>query len=98
MFIHTAHFTVQQNQVKKYRADSCMWARCAKKSKGFIAYYTFKSSDYRNRYISAYIWKTKKDNDRFMSKFHDYLVSKSNATVFVNRYCNMTAIDTILGN
>ena len=70
-----------------------MWARYAKKAKGFVAYRTMKRVDYAHQYASVYEWKRKLDHDRFMSKFHDWLVSKSKAKVKVLGYYNLKAID-----
>jgi hypothetical protein len=73
-----------------------MWASYAKKTKGFIAYFTMKRAGFKNQYVSVYEWKTKGDHDRFMKRFHDWLVSKSKAKVKVSGYYNLKAIDKII--
>ena len=95
MFIHTVLFEVKPKDVTTYRKDSKMWARHALKAKGFVAYHTMKRLDARNQYASVYEWKTKPDHDRFMRKFHDWLVSKSSARVKVLGYYNLKAIDRL---
>jgi len=93
MFIHSVLFIVQPKEVAKYRKDSLMWARYARKAKGFIAYHTMQRYGYKNQFASVYEWQSKADHDRFMKKFHDYLVSKSFARVKVIDYYNLKAID-----
>ena len=93
MFIHSVLFEVEPKEVAKYRKDSLMWARFARKAKGFVAYHTMKRFDYKNQYASVYEWKTKQDHDRFMGKFHDWLVAKSKACVKVLGYYNLKSID-----
>jgi hypothetical protein len=93
MFIHSVLFEVEPKEVAKYRKDSLMWARFAKKAKGFIAYHTMKRFDHKNQFVSVYEWKAKQYHDRFMKKFHDLLVSKSRASVKVLGYYNLKSID-----
>ena len=93
MFIHSVLFEISPKEVSKYRKDSLMWARYAKKARGFIAYHTMKRVDYKNQYASVYEWKTKNDHDRFMKKLHDWLVGKSKARVKVLGYYNLKSID-----
>jgi hypothetical protein len=93
LYIHAVLFEIAPKEVKKYRADSLMWARFAKKAKGFVAYRTMVRSDYKHQYASVYEWKQKADHDRFMKKYHDWLVSKSKAKVTVLGYYNLKAID-----
>ena len=95
MFIHTVLFEVNPKQVLSYRKDSKMWARYAKKAKGFKYYNTMKRLGYKNQYASVYEWKSKQDHDRFMKKFHDWLVSKSKAKVCVLGYYNLTSLDRL---
>jgi len=95
MFIHSVLFEIEPGEVADYRADSKMWARCAKKEKGFVAYHTMGRVDHAHQYASVYEWKTKQDHDRFMKKFHDWLVSKSKAKVKVLGYYNLKAIDRL---
>ena len=93
MFIHSVLFEVGPKEVAIYRKDSLMWARFARKAKGFAAYHTMKRFGYKNQYASAYEWKAKADHDRFMGKFHDWLVGKSKARVKVLGYYNLKSID-----
>jgi hypothetical protein len=95
MFIHAVLFEVQPKEVLTYRKDCKMWARYAKKAKGFIAYFTMGRLTFKNQYLSVYEWKTKRDHDRFMNKFHDPLVNKSKARVKVLAYYNLKAIDKL---
>jgi len=95
MFIHVVLFEIKLKEVSDYRKDSKMWARYAKKYGGFISYHTMKRVDSRNQYASVYVWKTKQDHDRFMKKFHDWLVSKSKAQVKVLGYYNLKSIDKL---
>jgi hypothetical protein len=95
MFIHSVLFEIKPSQVKDYRKDSKMWARHAMQAKGFVAYHTMYRFGHKNQFASVYEWKTKKDHDRFMGKFHDWLVSKSKAKVSVVGYFNLTAIDKL---
>ena len=95
MFIHMVLFEIEPNQVEDYRQDSKMWAGYARKSKGFVGYCTMKRLDYKNQYVSVYEWKTKKDHDYFMDKFHDWLVNKSKARVKVLGYYNLRGVDKL---
>jgi hypothetical protein len=95
MFIHSVLFEIEPKEVAAYRNDSRMWARYAMKAKGFVAYHTMKRYDHKNQYASVYEWHHKLDHDRFMKKFHDYLVSKSKAHVTVLGYYNLKAIDRV---
>jgi hypothetical protein len=95
MFIHAVLFEVRPKEVLTYRKDSKMWAGYAKKAKGFIAYFTMGRLKFRNQYLSIYEWKTKRDHDRFMNKYHDALVNKSKARVKVLVYYNLKAIDKL---
>jgi hypothetical protein len=95
MFIHTVLFEIKPAEVKKYRDDSKMWAAYAKKAKGFAAYHTMKRLNEKNQYASVYEWKKKQDHDRFMKKYHDWLVAKSKAEVKVLGYYNLTAVDRV---
>lgn len=93
MFIHSVLFEIAPKELTKYRKDSLMWARQAKKSNGFLAYYTMKRYGFKNQYASVYQWLKKSDHDRFMHKYHDWLVSKSSAKVKVRGYFNLKAVD-----
>mgnify|MGYP001586760973 CR=1 FL=1 len=95
MFIHTVLFEIRPREVLVYRKDSKMWARFARKTKGFIGYCTVKRVNAKNQYASVYKWKAKSDHDRFMAKMHDWLVSKSQAKVKVLGYYNLKAIDVV---
>jgi quinol monooxygenase YgiN len=95
MFIHAVLFEIKPSQVCDYRDDSKMWAREARKASGFIAYFTMQREGYKNQYISVYEWKTERAHRRFMSKFHDLLVSKSKAKVKVLSYYNLKEIDRV---
>lgn len=83
MFTHAVLFRIDKSQLKKYYRDCRMWARYAAKTEGFISYSTMKRVDFKGQYASVYSWKAKKYHDRFMEKFHDWLVSKSYAKVKV---------------
>ncbi len=93
MFIHAVLFEIEPKEVLDYRKDSKMWAGFARKSRGFIGYFTVKRVNAKNQYASVYKWKTKPDHDRFMQKFHDWLVAKSKAKVKVLGYYNLKALD-----
>lgn len=95
MFIHSVLFEIAPEELAKYRKDCRMWAGYAKKAKGFIRCLTVKRVDFKNQYASVYEWETKNDHDRFMKKFHDWLVSKSKARVKVVGYYNLKVIDEI---
>ena len=95
MFIHTVVFEIEPREVAKYRKDSLMWARYAKKAKGFIAYFTMKRFGFKNQYASVYEWDSKRNHDQFMGKFHDWLVAESRAKVKVLGYYNLKAIDIL---
>jgi heme-degrading monooxygenase HmoA len=95
MFIHAVLFEIEPKEVTKYRRDSLMWARYAKKAKGFVAYRTLKRFDDKNQYASVYEWRSEADHSRFMQKFHDRLVTKSSARVKVLGYYNLEAIDKL---
>jgi len=91
LYIHAVLFEIQPKQVTKYHADNRMWARYARKAKGFITYRTMKREDHKNQYASVYQWQAKSCHDRFMKKYHDWLVSKSSARVKVLGYFNLKA-------
>ena len=93
MFIHTVLFEVKPKEVRAYRRDSLMWARFAKRAKGFVAYFTMSRLGYKNQYVSVYQWKTNSAHERFMKKYHDWLVGKSKAKVKVLGYYNLKSID-----
>lgn len=93
MFIHSVLFDIGPDQTALYRADSLMWARYARKARGFISYHTMKRHDHQHQYASVYEWRTKSDHNRFMAKYHDRLVEKSRARVHVRGYYNLTSID-----
>lgn len=95
MFIHAVLFEIKPAQVLTYIKDSRMWARHARKEKGFVSYFTMKRKDFRNQYVSIYQWRNYKYHQRFMDKFHDWLVSKSKARVKVLGYYNLKGIDRI---
>lgn len=95
MFIHTVLFEIVPNQVADYRKDSKMWASYCRKAPGFISYHTMKRYDHANQYASVYEWKSRRDHDRFMAKYHDWLVGKSKARVKVLGYFNLKSIDRV---
>ena len=95
MFIHSVLFEVKPSQVKDYRKDSKMWARHARKAKGFKLYMTVQRNKHRHQYASVYVWKDKTSHTRFMNKFHDWLESKSQAEVKVLGYYNFQGLDQI---
>ncbi len=91
MFIHAVLFEIKPQEAAKYRKDSLMWARYAKQAQGFVGYYTMKRQEHKNQYASVYEWKTRTHHERFMKKYHDWLVAKSCAKVRVLDYYNLTA-------
>ena len=95
MFIHAVLFKINPKEVGKYRRDSKMWAGYASKAKGYIAYFTMRRLKYKHQYASVYEWKSKADHERFMGKFHDWLVGKSKAKVKVLGYYNLDTIDQL---
>jgi len=95
MFIHAVIFKIASSQVAKYRKDSLMWAQYARKAGGFIAYFTMKRYGYNGEYVSVYEWKSKAYHDRFMKKYHDYLVLKSRAKVMPLAYYNLKMLDNL---
>ncbi len=96
MFIHAVLFEIKPKEVAKYRKDSLIWARHAKKAKGFIDYFTMKRYGFKNQYASVYKWNKKANHDNFMRKYHDWLVNKSCAKVKVLDYYNLKAIDKLI--
>ncbi len=96
MFIHSVLFQIKPKEAAKYRKDSLMWARYAKQAKGFISYRTMKRYRFKNQYASVYQWDKKFDHDRFMRKYHDWLVGKSLAKVKVLGYFNLKTIDKLI--
>lgn len=95
MFIHAVLFEIKPKEVAKYRCDSLIWASFTKKAKGFISYNTMKRYGYPGQYISVYQWQGKINHDRFMRKYHDWLVGKSKAKVKVLGYFNLKSIDSL---
>ena len=95
MFIHSVLFEIDPKEIKVYRKDSLMWARYARKAKGFVAYHTMQRAGKKNQFASVYEWKNKACHDRFMNKYHNWLVSKSKAKVRVLDYYNLKAIDKL---
>lgn len=95
MFIHMVLFEISPKEVPAYRKDCKMWAGYARKAKGFLGYFTMKHVDFKNQYASVYEWKTRLNQERFMKKNHDWLVSKSKAKVKVLGYYNLKSIDEI---
>ncbi len=95
MFVHAVLFEIEPKEVKKYRADSKMWARYARKYKGFVAYFTVKRLGYSNQYASVYQWKRKQGHDKFMKELHERLVSKSKARVKVLGFFNLATLDKV---
>lgn len=93
MFTHVVHFEVKPEEVAKYRKDSLMWAAHTKRARGFLEYKTMKRYGFKDQYASVYQWMKKTDHDRFMAKYHDWLVGKSRARVKVLGYYNLKMID-----
>jgi uncharacterized C2H2 Zn-finger protein len=96
MFIHVVLFEIKPKEVAAYRKDSLMWARHTKKASGFLAYRTMKRYGFKGQYASVYQWVKKTDHDRFMRKYHDWLVGKSSAKVKVLGYYNLKEIDKLI--
>jgi len=95
MFIHSVLFQIEPKQIKAYRKDSKIWAGYAKKAAGFVAYHTMQRIGFKNQFASVYEWKSKIYHDRFMERYHDWLVSRSKAKVKVLGYYNLKAIDKV---
>ncbi|MDP2940982.1 MAG: hypothetical protein Q8N85_01835 [Candidatus Omnitrophota bacterium] len=95
MFIHAVLFEVKPKELAFYRKDSLMWARCAKKAGGFLGYSTLQRLGHRHQYVSAYEWREKAGHDRFMKKYHDWLMGRSKAKVKVLGYYNLQGIDRL---
>lgn len=95
MFIHVVLFLVKPREVAQYRRDSLMWARQTKKSTGFLSYRTMKRCGHKDQYTSIYQWVKKINHDRFMRKYHAWLVSKSKAKVKVLDYYNLKQLDSL---
>jgi len=95
MFIHVVLFAIKPKEVAKYRKDSLMWAAHTKKARGFLAYQTMKRYGLKNQYASVYQWAKKSDHEKFMGKYHDWLVAKSKAKVKVLGYYNLKGIDSL---
>jgi heme-degrading monooxygenase HmoA len=92
MFIHAVLFEIAPLEQAKYHRDNRLWAAYAKRRKGFLHYQTLKRLDQKNQYASVYAWKSKKDHDQFMDKFHDWLVTRSKAKVRVRDYYNFRVV------
>ena len=95
MFIHVVLFVIKPKEVAKYRKDSLIWARHAERSLGFLSYQTMKRYGFKDQYASVYQWTKKSHHDCFMRKYHDWLVSKSQAKVEVLDYYNLKEIDRL---
>ena len=95
MFTHLVLFEVKPKETAKYRKDSLMWASYTKKARGFLGYRTLRRYGFKNQYASVYQWVNKADHDRFMDKYHDWLVGKSKARVKVLGYYNFKEIDSL---
>jgi hypothetical protein len=93
MFIHVVLFVVKPGELAKYRKDSLMWARHARKTHGLLSYRTMRRLGFKDQYASVYHWAKKSDHDGFMRKYHDWLVSKSHAKVKVVDYYNLKTVD-----
>jgi heme-degrading monooxygenase HmoA len=95
IFIHAVLFEILPGQVKKYHQDNLMWAHFARRAKGFISYQTARRLAYKNQYASVYRWKSKGHHNRFMHKYHDWLVARSKAKVKVLGYFNLKVVDVL---
>ncbi|MDD5116273.1 MAG: hypothetical protein PHW98_04330 [Candidatus Omnitrophica bacterium] len=95
MFVHLVLFEIEPREVAKYRKDSLMWAEHTRKAKGFLSYKTMKRFGFKNQYASVYKWLKRRDHDRFMGKYHDWLVAKSKARVKTLGYYNLEMIDKL---
>jgi quinol monooxygenase YgiN len=95
MFIHAVLFEVKPKEVSQYRADSRLWASYARGAKGFVAYYTMQRFGHKNQFVSVYEWDNKACHERFMKKYHGWLVAKSKAKVKVLGYYNLKAVDRL---
>lgn len=98
MFIHKVLFKIDPSHVKNYINDCRMWAKQAKKAKGFVMYHTLKRTNEKNQYASVYYWKNKIAHNRFMGEFHDELVKRSKAVVEVLGYFNYEVKDLVEQN
>jgi heme-degrading monooxygenase HmoA len=92
MFIHMVIFTIQKKNARAYLADCRMWAKEAKKHRGFLGFQTLIRTNAKNQYASTYSWKKEADHARFMKKHHDRLVALSNCPVKVVGYFNFNRI------
>ena len=97
MFIHSVLFEIAPEELAKYKRDCRMWAGYVAKAKGFIRYLTVRRLDHKNQFASVYEWKAKNFHDSFMKKYHDWLVSKSQAKVKVLGYYNLKSTRDIQG-
>jgi heme-degrading monooxygenase HmoA len=88
MFIHLVLFRIRKRDVRTYEADCRMWARQARKHKGFLGYHTLYRTNEPDQYASFYMWRSERDYRRFMGLHHDRLVSLSKCPVKVLGYYN----------
>lgn len=95
MFTHAVLFMVKPKELAKYRKDSLMWASYTRRAPGFLSYRTLKRLEYANQYFSVYLWDKKASHDKFMRKYHDWLVRKSCAKVTVLGYYNLKQLDRV---
>lgn len=93
MFIHKVLFEIKKKDVPTYRRDCKMWAREARKHRGFLDVHTLERTNEKNQYASFYVWKKESDHDRFMKRHHDRLVSLSKCPVKVLGYFNFKSLD-----
>lgn len=95
MFIHSVLFEIKPRNLAGYYRDNRMWASCARKHKGFLAFYAMKRQGHKNEYLSVYKWNTIAEYKRFMRKSHDLLAAKSRSKVKFLGYFNMKLINQI---
>ena len=81
-------FKIRRKNVPVYIADCKLWQKEASRHHGFLGYQTLSRTNEPDQHASFYMWKSKKDHDRFMKKNHDRLVSLSDCPVKVLGYYN----------
>lgn len=92
MYAHMVLFQIKLQNIKIYKRDCRMWARQARKARGFLKYLTVKRVNVPSQYASVYQWRSKVYHDRFMRIWHDKLVAKSLCPVKVLGYYNFEVI------
>lgn len=92
MFIHLVLFKIRRADVPVYIADCKIWAKEARRHRGFLGYKTLERVNEKGQYASFYRWKGQADHRRFMKKHHDRLVALSKCPVKVLGYFNFETL------